>query len=58
MFENMKSAAIEDVLVETTTVADIFNLQGIIVKHRASKEDLHSLPAGIYIVNGKKVVVE
>ena len=58
MFENTKSAAIEDVFAETTTVADIFNLQGIIIKRNASKEDLHSLPAGIYIVNGKKIVVK
>lgn len=58
MFENTQSAAIEDVFAETTTVADIFNLQGIIIKRNASKEDLHSLPAGIYIVNGKKIVVK
>ena len=31
MFENTKPAAIEDVFAETTTVADIFNLLGIIV---------------------------
>lgn len=58
MFENTKSAAIEDVFAETTAVADIFNLQGIIIKRNASKEDLHSLPTGIYIVNGKKIVVK
>lgn len=50
------NTAIEDVFAETTTVADIFNLQGIIIKRNAFKDDLHSLPAGIYIVNGKKVV--
>lgn len=58
MFEKTKSAAIEDVFAETTAVADIFNLQGIIIKRNASKEDLHSLPTGIYIVNGKKIVVK
>lgn len=35
---------------------DIFNMQGIRVMHKANRQDLNNLPAGIYIVNGKKLV--
>lgn len=38
--------------------ADVYNLQGILIKKNASlTENLSELPAGIYIVNGKKFVV-
>lgn len=54
----VNGAGIYDITGYYTGETEIFNLQGIIVKHSASKEDLQSLPAGIYIVNGKKIVVK
>lgn len=35
---------------------DVYNLQGVRVKAAASKADVDALPAGIYIVGGKKIV--
>ncbi|MCM1452155.1 MAG: right-handed parallel beta-helix repeat-containing protein [Clostridium sp.] len=37
--------------------ADVYNMQGIRVAAGASAEEISNLPAGIYIVNGKKVAV-
>lgn len=51
-------SGIQAIIADNSTKADIYNLQGIIIKHNASEKDLHSLPAGIYIMNGKKVVVK
>lgn len=43
---------------ESEAPADVYNLQGILVKRNATVEDLHSLPAGIYIMSGKKILVK
>ena len=45
-------------LTESDVPADVYNLQGILVKHNATAEDIHSLSAGIYIISGKKVLVK
>lgn len=37
---------------------EVYNLQGIRVLSNASADDVRNLPAGIYIVNGKKVVIK
>ncbi len=34
----------------------VYNLQGIVVLKNASAADINALPAGVYIVNGKKIV--
>jgi len=36
--------------------ADVYNLQGIPVKQKAY--DLKGLPAGVYVVNGHKMIVK
>lgn len=36
---------------------DIYNLQGVLVKHNATKEDLKTLNPGFYILNGRKYIV-
>lgn len=36
----------------------VMSLQGIILKRNASAEEIKSLPAGLYIINGKKVAVK
>lgn len=41
---------------ETKASVPVYNLQGIMVKRNA--DDLSDLPAGIYIVNGKKIAVK
>ncbi len=36
----------------------VYNLQGSLVKVTSDKAELNSLPAGLYIINGKKVMVK
>lgn len=49
------SSSIESIEAESADNGDVFNLQGIRV---ATDGDLSRLPAGVYIVNGKKVAVK
>ena len=42
-------------MISDKTVSPVFNLQGIRV---ANSDDLNNLPAGVYVVDGKKVVVK
>lgn len=37
---------------------DIYNMQGMCLKRNASKEDVNNLSPGLYIINGKKVIVK
>lgn len=36
---------------------DIFNMNGILLKKNASKEDVERLSQGFYIIGGKKVAI-
>lgn len=36
----------------------VFNIQGNLVKDNATQADVNALPAGLYIVNGKKILVK
>ena len=45
--------------MKLTTLADVYNIQGVCVKRGVPVTELRSaLPPGIYIVNGKKMVVK
>lgn len=49
--------SIENVVVsEIATDNNVYNLQGICVAKNATAEQIKSLPAGMYIINGKKVI--
>lgn len=37
---------------------NVYNLQGILIKQKATKEEVNSLPSGIYIIGGKKRYVK
>lgn len=50
-----RSDAVEMVTVDQ--VNNVYNLQGILVLKNASNEQVSNLPAGLYIINGKKVAV-
>ena len=55
------SSGIDDVLTETDANApvDVYNIQGMLVRKQVnSAEALQSLPRGIYIVGGRKVLVK
>lgn len=43
--------------VDKTTLYSVYNLQGALIKNNASKVDVKNLPAGIYVINGKKVII-
>lgn len=49
-------AGIEDILCADTDTVVVYTLGG--VKQTMKKDDLKSLPSGVYIVNGKKFVVK
>jgi hypothetical protein len=50
------TSGVENVASDANTTFDVYNLQGVRVAHNV--ENLNNLPAGIYIANGKKVVVK
>lgn len=54
----LPSSGIEDVVTSSDKTVDVYNLQGIRVAHSVNAADVDNLPAGIYIVNGKKVAVK
>lgn len=46
-------------ITESGTHADVYNLQGILVKKNVSlSSGLHGLPSGVYIAGGKKIFVK
>lgn len=52
------SAGIESVAVKEGVPADVYNVSGVAVLRNATQEQINALPAGIYIVAGRKVVVK
>lgn len=53
-----KTNAIEDITINNVVNGNVYNLQGILVVKNASTEQISDLPAGLYIINGKKVVLK
>lgn len=53
-------SGIESIEYQATdsTKGDLFNLNGVCLKHNADKSDLKGLMPGIYILNGEKIVVK
>lgn len=50
--------AIEDIETEFDDIVDIYNLNGVkILSNTTCKQATSSLPKGIYIINGKKMVI-
>lgn len=52
------TTGVEDVFTEGNESFTIYNLQGMAVKKNATAADFNSLPAGVYIANGQKVMVK
>lgn len=51
--------AIEDIVVNPAENGYVvYNLQGMCVLRAAEKSELNNLPAGLYIVNGKKYIIK
>ena len=47
-----------DAILADQTKADVYTLSGVLVKKDAKAEDLKTLKKGIYIINGKKVILK
>lgn len=41
-----------------TELVDVYTIDGVKQLSKASKEDMKALPKGVYIVNGKKLVIK
>ncbi len=55
-FIEEESSGVENIAADANATFDVYNLQGVRVARNVS--NLNNLPAGIYIANGKKVVVK
>lgn len=53
---NDETSAIESVNVESHFNNNVYNMQGILLIKNASAAEFNTLPAGLYIVNGKKML--
>lgn len=51
-----ESSGIENINIENIDNGNVYNMQGILIIKNANAEQINALPAGFYIVNGKKVV--
>lgn len=53
-----KPTAISDIRAgETTAARNVYNMQGVKVADNADNAAISNLPAGIYIIDGKKIVI-
>lgn len=52
------SASVDDIESDSNEIYNVYNLQGISIMTGASKGDLEALAPGIYIINGKKVLIK
>lgn len=57
-FQKSATSATNDVAVPAQNDYTVYNLQGIQVTKVTNENDVNNLPAGLYIVNGKKVLVK
>ena len=52
-----ESSGIECVSPALNEKVDVYNLQGVMILRRADGDEVRQLPAGMYIVGGRKVFV-
>ena len=51
-----EASGIENIEMGNIGNGNVYNMQGILIYKNASSEQINNLPAGLYIVNGKKVI--
>lgn len=56
-FDDVKFAGINQIISNNEKLT-IFNTNGILIKNNATFSDLNKLDEGIYIVNGKKIIIK
>lgn len=52
------AAAVEEVGTDATAPRAVYNLQGVLLYRNATDSEIDSLPAGLYIISGKKTLVK
>ncbi len=59
-YQKSANAGIEGIAIDKVEpqTATVYNLQGVCVLKNAANDAVSNLPAGLYIVNGKKVVIK
>lgn len=55
--KSSNTADINAIITSEDGVFDIYNIQGSVVKKNANNADIKQLPRGLYVVNGKKMIV-
>ncbi|MCM1220880.1 MAG: T9SS type A sorting domain-containing protein [Lachnospiraceae bacterium] len=53
----VQTSAVSKIGIDVNSEVDVYNMQGVRVLKNVSTSAINSLPKGIYIVNGKKVVI-
>lgn len=56
--ESPEVSGIEEIFSDNGREVKIYNMQGVCLKHNATKADVDSLAPGLYIINGRKVLVK
>ncbi|MDE6438886.1 MAG: hypothetical protein K2L62_04445, partial [Muribaculaceae bacterium] len=51
------ASGLDNVAIDTMETYEVYNTAGILVRSAATRAELEALPAGLYIVNGEKVVI-
>lgn len=51
-----ESSSVECINIKNANNNNVYNMQGILVIKNANAEQINALPAGLYIINGKKVI--
>lgn len=57
LFDDMSGAGINEIQLPEEGLIHVYNLQGLSVLITLNKQDLQSLPKGLYIINGKKMII-
>ncbi len=55
-FDDVVFVGINDINVDLNNLT-IFNINGVLIKNNANINDLNNLDAGVYVVNGRKVII-
>ncbi len=56
--ENDDATAIDDSILDDSNMVKVYNLSGILVKQSTKEDALKGLAKGVYIVNGKRMIVK
>lgn len=48
---------VEDVPAQTSALCDVYSLSGVRVLRAATQSQINALPAGVYVIGGKKIMI-